>query len=642
MAVKHFEGYLRGRAFTMVTDHRPLLWLLKNAAHSIAVYVRYALYLSQFEFEVEHVAGVSNVLADALSRARQYLTQKTVGTVGSLVGSGKEDDAFEAIARLRLEGVTLPPQLQQEELKSAREDVEKHLSQLQVVGSRLKRGAAYYIPVERRDEILFLAHKAPFAGHLGQEKTLFRLKETCWWPGMKQDVRVYVNACGLCQRLKDRASIAAELRPLEVAAPFERVHLDLVGPLTETPRGNKYILTLTDAGTKYMEAAAIPDKTAATVARAYVSEVITRFGCPRQVVSDQGSEFVNALWNELNSRLGVGMRTTSPYHPEANGQAERQHRTLMAIVRTLQEPSQDDWDLVLRPALFAKNTAVHRGVGETPFFLMFGRKPLTPLAMAVAPLPSVMKRHEWMEKLLKARELAAAQDGLTRGVRGAGAAETSAPLREGDLVLVKFTKTGKGKSKKLAAKQQGPFRVVSVRDGVTARLQSVANEKEQPIERHVKHLVRFEGEVTLDDEYEVEALLSERKRSGVVEYLVKFRGYSHDHDLWIPEKDLHASRLVNKWKREKQKKIRQKLEKDEKVRVSRVADRRATRRKTLYYVATDPDQGPDDYQWLPRAGIENTELLDEFDARTEIGAQTRGGVVVTTAAPATFGSTSPK
>ena len=78
----------------------------------------------------------------------------------------------------------------------------------------------------------------------------------------------------------------------DVKGPWMRLNIDLIGPLIPTDSGNRYILTVIDVFTKFAVATPLTDKSAGTVARAFVDNVICRYGAPLEVISDQGSEFI--------------------------------------------------------------------------------------------------------------------------------------------------------------------------------------------------------------------------------------------------------------------------------------------------------------------------------------------------------------
>ena len=107
-----------------------------------------------------------------------------------------------------------------------------------------------------------------------------------------------------------------------------RIGTDILGPLPETPRGNKYILVVTDYFTKWVEVFAVPDQTAVTCAEKILNEVVARFGTPLSLHSDQGRNYESVLFAELCVLLEIRKTRTSPGNPRCNGLTERFNRTL--------------------------------------------------------------------------------------------------------------------------------------------------------------------------------------------------------------------------------------------------------------------------------------------------------------------------
>ena len=134
--------------------------------------------------------------------------------------------------------------------------------------------------------------------------------------------------------------------------PFKlmaRIGIDLVGPLPITNSGNLYILTCTDYLTKWPEAAAIPDKSALTVA-SVLFRLITRRGSP---VITQGREFINEVNRHLFELTGVKHRISAAYHPQTNGLDERFNQTLVNALTKMTSDKPEQWDQYIDPVLFA-------------------------------------------------------------------------------------------------------------------------------------------------------------------------------------------------------------------------------------------------------------------------------------------------
>ena len=160
------------------------------------------------------------------------------------------------------------------------------------------------IPQKFRQKVMHLAHDSVMAGHLGSRKTYSRILEHFFWPAMRADVTRYCQSCDICQRTipKGRVpKVPLGSMPL-MSSPFERVALDLIGPIfPPTDRGNRYILTFMDYATRYPEAVALPRIETERVAESLVG-MFSRLGVPEQILTDLGSQFTSDLTKEI-SRL---------------------------------------------------------------------------------------------------------------------------------------------------------------------------------------------------------------------------------------------------------------------------------------------------------------------------------------------------
>ena len=114
---------------------------------------------------------------------------------------------------------------------------------------------------------------------------------------------------------------------------FDHVHIDIVGRLLESHR-YKYLVTVIYCFTRWPEAIPIKDIEARTVAKAYVTDWVARFGVPDHMTLDRGTQFVSELWRSMSELLGTNLHPTTTYHPQANRLVERLHQTLKTSLKT--------------------------------------------------------------------------------------------------------------------------------------------------------------------------------------------------------------------------------------------------------------------------------------------------------------------
>ena len=252
-------------------------------------------------------------------------------------------------------------------LKRRYKDTQKQSTWLQLV-----------VPCPLRDEVLHELHAGALEGHLGEDKTLNKVKERFYWPGMQHDVRNWCRTCEACQTRKSAPKKNhAPLQTIKAGFPMQVVAVDIMGPLPESETGNKYVLVASDYFTKWTEVYAIPNQEATTVAQKLTDEMFCRFSPPEQLHSDQGRQFESRVVHEVCKLLKIRKTKTTPYHPQCDGQVERFNRTLLDMLATTTRENAFDWENQIRKVCMAYNTSVHSSTGFTPFFLMFGRQAKT-------------------------------------------------------------------------------------------------------------------------------------------------------------------------------------------------------------------------------------------------------------------------
>lgn len=153
---------------------------------------------------------------------------------------------------------------------------------------------------------------------------------------------------------------------------FDKISLDIMGPLPITNHDNQYILTMQDLLTKYSVAVPLREATSLTIADAFTKEFICIYGAPCAILTDQGTNFLSALMRQLTKKFNIQRFKTTAYHPQSNGSLERSHHVLTEYLKT-QIDTEDNWDEYLKLAMFSYNTSVHEGTKYSPYELVFGR-----------------------------------------------------------------------------------------------------------------------------------------------------------------------------------------------------------------------------------------------------------------------------
>ena len=315
----HFRQYLLGQQFLLRTDHCSLTWLtnFKNPEGQLA---RWLEKLSEYSFETVHRSGLKHNNADSLSRY-PHRDNTVVATVSdspfSLFSHSSSD-----IHNFQLQDSVIEPVLnaKKQNIKPPLDSLAKYSiqtrklfqlwDQLQVVDGILFRvfhdsesdvkWRQLVVPSSLQSEILEQVHAGSVGRHLGQSKTLQKLKDRFYWPGHYNDVMKWCLLCPSCVTRKSPSPKAkAPLQPILVGQPMQMVAVDLLGPFPRSQKGNCYKLVASDYFTKWCEAYAIPNMEAITVAKYLTNEMFFRFSPPEVLHSDQGRQFDGVLLKEI-------------------------------------------------------------------------------------------------------------------------------------------------------------------------------------------------------------------------------------------------------------------------------------------------------------------------------------------------------
>ena len=261
------------------------------------------------------------------------------------------------------------------------------------------------LSINRRQEVIRLAHSTPMAGHMGYKHTKYKIMKNFFWPGMGKEIQ---NACQSCERCQKTAKKSSYVAPMQktptITEPFHKVALDVVGPLPLTRRKNQYILTYMDLASRYPDAEPLRTTTSKEVAEALL-RIFSHLSIPLEILTDRGTNFVSGFMKEVYNFLGIRHVKTSPYRPQSNGNLERFHNTLMQMVRK-SLTNKRDWDVYLPYFLFACREAPSSVTGYSPFELLYGRHAHRPLDILRQQwLPTKKTSRNTSEWILDLREI---------------------------------------------------------------------------------------------------------------------------------------------------------------------------------------------------------------------------------------------
>ena len=325
------------------------------------------------------------------------------------------------------------------------------------------------LPKSLRDKILTQLHDHVTAGHLGTAKTIEKVKCRFYWYQYKEFIENWCKRCLKCQsRSLPKLRPRAPMKQRGVGTPLQVFSLDLLGLFPETNKNHyKYILSVCDHFTRWIELYPIKDMEAITVAKVFVEEFVSRYGICRQILTDQGAQFESKLFKEICRLLDIDKKRSTSFHPQTNGIQERFNRTIEDMLSKYISANQRDWDEHLPLFLLAYRSSVHESTQQTSYMMMFGRHALLPVDL-VCPqsgTETAMTTHEYV-KVLEQRlekiydfarsDIAKASD---RQKKTYDHRVNVVPYSVGDLVWLRNTMKTRGKCPKLQPRWEGPYKV---------------------------------------------------------------------------------------------------------------------------------------------------------------------------------------
>uniref|UniRef100_A0A2N9GBA6 RNA-directed DNA polymerase n=1 Tax=Fagus sylvatica TaxID=28930 RepID=A0A2N9GBA6_FAGSY len=333
------------------------------------------------------------------------------------------------------------------------------------------------------------AHSGECGEHQGK-KRLYQLLLTLgyYWPTMKKDTADFVKSCHTCQLQANLIHThPTSLQNMATPWPFHTWGLDLIGPINPASGGYIWILVATEYFSKWVEAIPLRKATGAAVTNFIREHIITRFGIPHKIISDNGTPFVNKNVREVLEHYRIKHRRSTPYYPQGNGQAEATNRMLLRILSKMVFDYGKGWNSHLADTLWAYRGSTKTATGFTPFSLVYGTDAISPTELLV-PSPRILHgmdleadadicaeaRVADLEGLEEARELAQARS-LRYHQKLADAYEKTLQTRifaKGQMVLktVDHVRRGLPSPSKFAPNWEGPYLIREAYDSGYYRL----------------------------------------------------------------------------------------------------------------------------------------------------------------------------
>jgi len=362
--IKKFDHYLRGRAFMVRTDHQSLRWMLEAKEGRVA---RWASRITEYDITISHKSSAALEHVDYFSRFID--NEEDFDVENRMICSVN----FIRASNLNLPSISDVVAAQQESPITASKGFYK------------KKGVIYYhqsiwVPQPLRHAVISACHSVIPYRHHGIKKTASTIRRVFNWPGLYQDVVIYLSSCLHCQQVRTGSErLQGLFRAHPIAGPFHTIYMDFYKCTFHGVQ--RLIFTMIDHFTKWAECIPLPASTVPLVTSAFLRHWVCRFGVPSIVMNDNDKTFISSAFSNLHAALGSKNLTITPYHPEGNATIESFHRTLNKGLSALEysgSPTGVNFDEALQLVLYSYRSTMHLTTGESPAFLVYGMDPRPP------------------------------------------------------------------------------------------------------------------------------------------------------------------------------------------------------------------------------------------------------------------------
>lgn len=369
LAVKAFSKIIEASPTTLYTDNSQLYHRYKSNSYKGSNFeMRRLATISMYVDHIEHIKGINNSLADYLSRSPETDKVKLANAKLNNIYLGYKVD----LEKLSIE------QLKDQEIKSRMNKRLDVLKQFEYNGRMiilLTRDDKILVPPTMINHVIAVFHNQ---AHLSYKFIFKQINSKFIFKGMKKKIRQFIAACKSCTQAKIiRYNTTPNTIIQKESRRFNVIHLDVVGPLIITNKYNQFCLTIIDKYTKHLSITPLPDQTGEQITRAFLENHIKLFGIPATVITDNGKPFLSNEFKKICEQYSIKHVTTTPYHPQANGLLERQHRKIKDSIKALRYTGLQ-WDtLIPIIQLIWNNSTMHNNT-YSPNQLVFGQELVVP------------------------------------------------------------------------------------------------------------------------------------------------------------------------------------------------------------------------------------------------------------------------
>ena len=520
MSLKTWEHLLIGRKFLLLTDHKNLTYVRNSPSLRVN---RWLTEIQHLDFDVEHVIGEKNLVADSFSR---------------LIDVESEDH---------------------------NENNDNNNESLMLIKDKI------HIP-SKIHGMISKCHNS-FVGHHGFDRTIKKLKRKgiIIDDSLKDWVKLFIQKCPTCQK-------TSQINPIINATPFInntseaflRVNVDTIGPLPTTKLGNKHILVIVDCFTRWTEIYAMKSTEAKEAAQCFL-EFFSRFGCPKELLSDNGTQFVNELIREFLLLVNSNHLLTTPYSKEENGLVERANKEVLRHLQNMvyDDKLRDEWDIALPLVRRILNATDHSAIGTSPAQLVY--------AGAIDLDRNIIKEFNKIKKKNKISDYLSKMMSLQKAIVNK-AIETQLITNNnhfknkkihgtefslGEYVLIRYpmSRMGRKAPTKLHTPWQGPMKIISKIDSIytvlnliTGKLTDVHISRMklfvQDVDKSPEEVAAEDDEMFIVDEIiEHHPPKLTKNNIHIAKFFVSWIGYESSDNTWQSFESLERNEVLHDYLR---------------------------------------------------------------------------------------------
>ena len=340
-----------------------------------------------------------------------------------------------------------------------------------VLMKKVVDGLRVVVPMSFRNELIKWHHGSFWAHHVGSKKLHASLARYYYWPNMFKTIKEIVQSCKICQYIKPDTTGGTGIgRTKTPTRPNQLVAFDVVTGLPRTTAGHNCILVIVDDFTKFCTAVEMKDKTAESVASAFINYWVRFFGPPKQLHSDEGTEVDSSLMQNICTLLEIRKSHTPIYNPKSDGTVERLNQSIGNMIQAyVTEYNKTKWNLLLPFMVSGYNNLVHTATGYSPSDLLFGYNTAHNMVPLVNIENELLSKSEYLQILRTGQEIkwriVNRRLETLKDIRVNNSKQKPHSYQIGDFVLIKdltpkVAKTAADKGTKHHRRWKGPYRIL--------------------------------------------------------------------------------------------------------------------------------------------------------------------------------------